>query len=341
MQREHQLSGFSLLPFRLNEEAPVRRLSLVSAGICAALALAVGTAIPAAAAPDHSGPGNSAPGRPAPAHRGAPEFYLSLGDSLSVGDQPNAQGVTLPTNQGYPDQLYAMLRPFDHNLVLAKLGCPGETTATMINGGICGYAGDQRFSLTADKGNQLAAALAFLRAHRGHVPLITIDIGANDLNSCVVLTSISAVAACATPAIETAGQNTAAILAQLRAADPSATIVGMTYYVPELAEWLTGPAGEAFAEGSIPLGEALNSALTAAFTHSHARVADVFTAFDSADITSLVNLPGFGAVPKDVALICQLTWECAAPPVGPNEHANAAGYAVIARTFFATLGRRD
>ena len=313
----------------------MRRLSLVSAGICAALALAVVTAIPAAAA-DHSAPGHAGP-----AHHAAPEYYLSLGDSLSVGDQPNAQGVTLPTNQGYANQLYDMLRPFDRGLVLAKLGCPGETTATMINGGICGYAGDQRFSLTADTGNQFDATLAFLRAHRGHVPLITIDIGANDLNPCVALTSISAVAACAIPAIETAGQNTVAILTQLRAADPSATLVGMTYYVPELADWLTGPSGEAFAEGSIPLGEDLNAALTAAFTQAHARVADVFTGFDSADITGLVNLPGFGAVPKDVALICQLTWECAAPPVGPNEHANAAGYAVIARTFFAALSRRE
>ena len=319
----------------------MRRLSLVSAGICAALALAVATAVPAAAAADHAGPVHSAPGHAGLGYHAAPEYYLSLGDSLSVGDQPNAQGVTLPTDQGYANQLYAMLRPFDRDLVLAKLGCPGETTATMINGGICGYAGDQRFSLTADTGNQLDAALAFLRAHRGHVPLITIDIGANDLNPCVALTSISAVAACATPAIQTAGQNTAAILMRLRAADPSATIVGMTYYVPELADWLTGPSGEAFAEGSIPLGEDLNAALTSAFTQSHARVADVFTAFDSADITGLVNLPGFGSVPKDVALICQLTWECAAPPVGPNEHANAAGYAVIARTFFATLGRRD
>jgi hypothetical protein len=43
-----------------------------------------------------------------------------------------------------------------------------------------------------------------------------------------------------------------------------------------------------------------------------------------------------------VARICTWTWECAAPPVGPNEHANQAGYAVIARTFRAAYrtGRR-
>jgi len=34
-----------------------------------------------------------------------------------------------------------------------------------------------------------------------------------------------------------------------------------------------------------------------------------------------------------VAAVCTWTWECAVPPRGPNEHANQAGYAVIARTF--------
>jgi hypothetical protein len=152
------------------------RIGAAVAATGAALALAVSAALPATAAMADE--------------RTGPSYYLSLGDSLSVGDQPNAQGVTLPTNQGYADQLYAALRAHDRDLRLAKLGCPGETTATLNKGGICGYQGDQRYSLTADKGTQLAAALAFIRAHHGHVPLITIDIGANDLNGCVVLSPI-------------------------------------------------------------------------------------------------------------------------------------------------------
>jgi hypothetical protein len=35
-------------------------------------------------------------------------------------------------------------------------------------------------------------------------------------------------------------------------------------------------------------------------------------------------------LPRNVARICQWTWECAAPPRGPNQHANPAGYQVIA-----------
>jgi hypothetical protein len=44
------------------------------------------------------------------------EYYLSLGDSLSAGVQPDASGQSLPTNEGFTDQLYAMLRPHDPRL---------------------------------------------------------------------------------------------------------------------------------------------------------------------------------------------------------------------------------
>ena len=48
-----------------------------------------------------------------------------------------------------------------------------------------------------------------------------------------------------------------------------------------------------------------------------------------------MNLPGAGTMPANVARICTWTWTWAraAPPVGPNEHASQAGYAVITRTF--------
>ena len=44
----------------------------------------------------------------------------------------------------------------------------------MINGGVCRYR----------DGSQLAAAVAFLQAHRGRVLLVTLDIGANDPEHC-------------------------------------------------------------------------------------------------------------------------------------------------------------
>src|SRR5262249_5211889 len=119
-----------------------------------------------------SGP---APSRPAQL-RAEPEptYYLALGDSLARGVQPNAAGVSVETPDGYPDQVYAALRPSRPGLELVKLGCLGETTTSMIRGGICRYP----------DGSQLAAAAAFLQAHRGRVLLVPPDIGAHDPEHC-------------------------------------------------------------------------------------------------------------------------------------------------------------
>src|ERR1700683_1458833 len=92
-------------------------------------------------------------------------YYLALGDSLSQGVQPDAAGVSVETGQGYANQVYAALRPSHPGLRLVKLGCPGETTATMINGGICRYPG----------GSQPAAAVALLRPPRWQRAPVTID----------------------------------------------------------------------------------------------------------------------------------------------------------------------
>src|SRR5215467_10865973 len=116
----------------------------------------------------------------------ASSFYLSLGDSLAQGVQPNAQGVSVETKQGYPDQLFTALRLGNPALKLIKLNCPGETTGSMIKSDICNYP----------TSSQLAQAAAFLASHRGHVQLVTIDIGAYDLNPCLALTNINAIAVC-------------------------------------------------------------------------------------------------------------------------------------------------
>src|SRR5215470_4425058 len=116
----------------------------------------------------------------------AQSFYLSLGDSLAQGVQPNSQGVSVESKQGYPDQLFTALRLGNPALKLVKLGCPGETTGSMIKGGFCSYPA----------GSQLAQAAAFLASHRAYVQLVTIDIGTNDLNPCLALTNINAIAVC-------------------------------------------------------------------------------------------------------------------------------------------------
>ena len=101
----------------------------------------------------------------------ATTYYLSLGDSLAQGVQPNSMGVSVETKAGYPNQLATALRQTNPSLRLVKLGCPGETTATMVNGGILHVRG----GLAAGAGRQVPQAARGPDAarhdrHRGQRP---------------------------------------------------------------------------------------------------------------------------------------------------------------------------
>jgi lysophospholipase L1-like esterase len=265
--------------------------------------------------------------RPAgqPSEPPAPRYYLALGDSLAQGVQPATTGQSRPTNAGYPDRIYSALRARQRGWHLVKLGCSGETTQTMIRGGTCGYPA----------GSQLAQAERFLRTHRRHIGLVTIDIGANDPNSCVLGgASLRRLPACMDTSVRRTTADLRTILAGLRrAGGPTATIEAMSYYVPELAGWLRGFTGKEIAVLTERLVASLNQLLDRIYRQYGARVANVFSAFHSADFTAKVHVPGHGVLPRNVAIVCQWTWACASPPRGPNEHANAAGYRAIARAF--------
>jgi lysophospholipase L1-like esterase len=196
----------------------------------------------------------------------------------------------------------------------------------MISGRHCPYRA----------GSQLAAAMAFLRAHRGRVELVTIDIGANDPGSCFTLPVAVPVPPCtAGPALATA-VNLARIVSSVRsAAGRRVTIIGMSYYAPELPEWRLGPAGRRAARTSARTTLAYDRMLARAFASAGDRVADVAGAFATADFSGQATLPRLGLMPDSVAAVCRWTWVCAPPPRGPDKHPNTAGYAAIARAFLA------
>jgi lysophospholipase L1-like esterase len=254
-----------------------------------------------------------------------PLYYVSLGDSLAQGVQPDAVGLSAPTDVGYPDQIFSALRAHRRDWRLIKLGCSGETTRTMIHGGKCQYPA----------GSQLAQAERVLRAHRLHLGLITIDIGANDPNSCITgPVSIGRIAACVGRSLQQTLADLRVIMRALRAAaGPQVKIVAMTYYVPELAGWLDGRTGQELAVLTERLVAGYNRMLAVVYRRYGSQVANVFGAFHSSDFAQQVRVAGHGMVPRNVAAICQWTWSCASPPRGPNEHANGAGYRIIAQAF--------
>ena len=256
-------------------------------------------------------------------------YHVSLGTSLSVGIQPDARGTNQLTDDGYADQLFDIIEPDFRKIRLVKLGCPGETTTTMMAGGICTYS----------EGSQLAQAVEFLHAHKDKVELITIDLGVNDVLAagCIVGTDVNV--ACVITAFNQVATNLPIILTVLsQAADPGTSIVGMNYYNSFLAFWLIGIDGQVLAMQSAALLDILNNdVLGFIYGLFDIPVADVAGAFQSNDFVTMVELaPGF-IVPLNVARICQWTYMCVPPPVGPNIHANPTGYGVMAGAFDALL----
>ncbi len=292
------------------------RLRLLAATVLFTVGLSVLSATPASA----QSPAPAASAQAAPAHPKAVSYYVSLGDSLAQGVQANPQdGSSVLTPFGYPDQLYAQLKKSHPSLQLIKLGCPGETTTTMITGGICRYP-----SATS----QVAQAVAFLRASRGHVAYLTINIGSNDVLQCTNFpTTIDA--PCLAKAFATVGANLTTILGVLRSTVGWRTATaGMTYYDPLLAAWTIN---RPLATQSVAATDQLNAVESAAYRRAGFRVAQVAAAFQ----TDNFQVPKNSSLPVNVVRVCALTWMCGAKP---NVHPNTAGYSVIARSFAEALG---
>jgi lysophospholipase L1-like esterase len=300
--------------FRTTRTLPLLASAIVSA------ALVVSAATPALAA-----------AKPHAATAKSPEYYLALGDSLSVGVQPTKTGASEPTDQGYSDDLFAHYKSsFGGNLTLEKLGCSGETTTSMLTGtgSSCKYTG----------GSQMAAALTFIHAHRANIALITIDIGANDVDNCATGGTINL--GCIETGVATIQSNLPKILGPIHSAAASSTVIAaMNLYDPFLQNYLSGSSGQLVAWESVGLAVTLNSILAVNYALNGVRLADVAGTFSTTDFLDTTQLAGHGTVPLNVGRICQWTWMCAASPVGPNIHANATGYQQIAGAFEHSIGK--
>jgi lysophospholipase L1-like esterase len=251
-----------------------------------------------------------------------PHYYVALGDSLSRGYMPGPGD----TDQGYADDLFAILQARDPSLQLVKLGCSGETTATMINGGKC----TDRYPVGT---SQLDVAAQFLRDHRGEVTYLTLDIGANDITGCAAGGSIDPV--CVTTSVLTIEQNLNTILAELTSASGRLPrSIGMNYYDPFLQQWLNGPQGQIVATATVVALQGLNTAESALYVLYGWRVADVATAFHTLDFLNRRPAPPYGLQPQNVAYICNYTYMCSQQ----NIHANVAGYQLIANAFARHIG---
>jgi lysophospholipase L1-like esterase len=280
-------------------------------------------------------PGVSHAAKPA---KTAPPYYLSLGDSYSVGYQPGI-GATA----GYT--AYVAKK---EKMQLENFGCGGATTSSILSAIGCLESGYGPVAATDavpyPTTTQEQAALAFIGApaNHGKVRLITVSIGGNDVTSCGSAANPVTCVGAATTAIQTNVTHLVSDLgsALTAAGDTNAKIIGLTYPDVILGDYVF-PAGApniTLANESVQAFDLLvNPTLKAAYTSvpqgSFVNVTQApYKAATSGDDTkTTIKLNPYGKIPASVWEICKLTYYCT---LG-NIHANTKGYSFIGQLIVA------
>jgi lysophospholipase L1-like esterase len=256
-----------------------------------------------------------------------PTYYVSLGDSYSVGYQPG-RGATAG---------YTAVVAKSTGLKLVNFGCGGATTTSLVSSIGCPdnlphTAGAVLYPTTT----QEAAAEAFLTAHRGHIGLITVSIGGNDVTACA--TQANPIS-CVSTAVAGITKNVTSLAVALRsAAGASVPLIGLTYPDVVLGSYVypkqPAPAAAlSLAKLSVVAFKSLiNPALTKSYAAGGGSLVDVTKATGAyVPLTRTVRYRPYGTIPAAVASVCSLTWFCAQG----NIHATTKGYTLIGRLVVA------
>jgi lysophospholipase L1-like esterase len=267
-------------------------------------------------------------------------YYLSLGDSYSVGYQPGI-GATA----GYTAYVAKKTKT-----QLENFGCGGATTASILDviGCASGYgppAATDAVSYPTETQEQ--AALDFIAAYPGQVGLITVSIGGNDVTACG---SAANPITCIVDADSSIQTNVTALVSALdgalsSAGDTSAKIIGLTYPDVILGDYVYPPGAPdtSLADQSITAFDLLiNPTLRTAYTSvpegsfvnvTSARYEKATSGDDTGSTSSSAPTPQdstttfkpYGRIPTAVWEICKLTYYCSQG----NIHADTEGYNFI------------
>jgi lysophospholipase L1-like esterase len=248
-------------------------------------------------------------------------YYVSVGDSYSVGYQPG-----LGATSGYTGYVVKKTR-----LTLVNFGCAGATTSSIIDTTACPdnlphTAGAVLYPDTT----QAAAAEAFITAHRGHIGLITVSIGGNDVTACA--TQADPIP-CVGTAVAGITQNVTSLATALRAAaGPGVPLIGLTYPDVLLGDYVypSLPATAArislAQESVVAFKTLINPALVKAYAAAGGVLVDVTAATGAyTALTTTTQVQPYGTIPVAVAKVCSLTWFCKQG----NIHATTKGYTLI------------
>jgi lysophospholipase L1-like esterase len=253
----------------------------------------------------------------------SPTYYVSLGDSYAVGYQPgkgSTPGYTVPVAKAT-------------HLTLVNFGCGGATTSSIVNDVGCPdvlphTTGGRTYPTTT----QIAAADAFLTAHKGHIGLITVSIGGNDVTGCA--TQANPVA-CVGTAVKSITTNVTTLAGDLRAAaGPTVPIIGSTYPDVILGSYVypkhpAPPGTISLAKLSVTAFKGLiNPALSKSYASAKGSLVDVTAATGAyGPLTKTVKTKRYGRIPVPVDKVCHLTWFCKKGDI----HSRTRGYDLIGK----------
>ena len=281
-----------------------------------------------------------------------PGYYVSLGDSYSVGYQPSPIDAA---TSGYTGYVASKLK-----LTLVNFGCGGATTDSILTfTGVCGVdaygppaATDAGTVPSGDTQEQAAAA--FISAHQSQIALVTVSIGGNDVTPCIAaapghpVNGQTNAVSCVIAGVNTIKANVKTLVDDLHAAlgTSRAPVVGLTYPDVLLGLWVNdngtptyppSTANKTLASESILAFQAfINPGLKTEYTSvAHGQFVDVTKATKGYTPISklgkapstITGVPEGTKIPKGVIEVCKYTWYCS---LG-NIHANTLGYTEIGK----------
>jgi lysophospholipase L1-like esterase len=264
------------------------------------------------------------------------QYFVALGDSYTVGYQ---DALKRTTHNGPADQLVPLARKRGYRYNLVNLGCGGATTDSMLTAIDCpqpartpgggGYPGM----------TQTAAAVDFIKQHKGRVGLVTVSIGGNDITPCIPAADQLG---CIVTAMKKVRTNLGKIVGRLRAAGgKKMRIVGSTYPDVVLGAWVRPTP---FGDGRFTLAtnsltafrKYVNPGLEKTYASAGGKFVDVTTATGAYGSFGTVLTKQYGRIPEPVATVCKLTYFCASLGI----HMTTPGYSIIAKLEAATLPKK-
>jgi lysophospholipase L1-like esterase len=264
------------------------------------------------------------PAKPGPS---GPQYFISLGDSYSVGYQSDVGRTTL---NGPASQLVTLARRRGRRFKLVSFGCGGATTTSMLTRLGCPAASRLPGAAGFPGRTQVQAAVAFIKRHPGKVGLVTISIGGNDVDVCLATADPLG---CVRGDMPRATANLTKIVKRLRAAGGNRMqIIGSTYPDVALGAWVLPGTFEdnrftLAAESVTAFRRMINPGLKRAYGSVGAQFVDVTAATGAYGPFVTTSDPPYGVIPVPVATVCRLTFFCTRVDI----HMTTAGYAVIAR----------